>query len=104
MQIKTSTEYIKGLKGIKQTARLKAYENVKFLAESVGDLLFADYGVSGNAVFFLSSYITGKSNCKLIAEFLPEKTEKEIAEYIVKKLILGGEEFEERIRSGGIDE
>ena len=89
VQVKTNTEHIRGLKGIKQTARLKAYENGKFLSESVGDVLFTDYGVSGNAVFFLSSYIAGKSNCRLIAEFLPEKTENEIAEFLIKKSKLG---------------
>ncbi|MBO4323449.1 MAG: aminoacetone oxidase family FAD-binding enzyme [Clostridia bacterium] len=89
VQIKTSTDSIKGLKGIKQVARLKAYEGDKLLSESVGDILFTDYGVSGNAAFYLSSYITNKPNSRLIAEFLPEKTEKEIEDFLVEKSRLG---------------
>ncbi len=89
VQIKTSTDSIRGLKGLKQKVRLKAMENGKVLGGYEGDLLFTDYGVSGNAAFFLSSYITGKENCSLSIDFLPDKSEEHLKNLLKNKAKLG---------------
>ena len=88
VQLKTETEHIRGLKGIKQVAKIKAIRRGKVLAESFGDILFTEYGVSGNAVFSISPFIAGKSDCSLSIEFLTDKTEREVEEFLVKKSAL----------------
>ena len=89
VQIKTDTDKIKGLKGLKQKVKLKAISGVEVLAESEGDLLFTEYGVSGNAAFFISSYVTDKKDCCLSVDFLPEKDEKHLVEILRNKAKLG---------------
>ncbi len=74
VQLKTETAKIKGLKGLKQKVKAKAIVGGKVLAETSGDILFTDYGVSGNACFYLSSYLTGESDGYLNIDFCPELT------------------------------
>lgn len=79
VQLKTEREAIRGLKGIRAEARLSAFagrgREKRKLAEERGDLIFTDYGVSGDAVFRLSAFLTdrlGKEEISLSAEFLPD--------------------------------
>ncbi|MBQ5929281.1 MAG: NAD(P)/FAD-dependent oxidoreductase, partial [Clostridia bacterium] len=53
VQIKTEVKDIKTLKGIRVYSKIQAYLGAKKLAEETGDVIFADYGVSGDAVFRL---------------------------------------------------
>lgn len=81
VQIKTETGSIKGLKGIKEKAGVTLYDGNRKIAYFIGDLLFTDYGVSGNSVFALSSRIDGTlSNPYFEIDFLPDKTLKELIE------------------------
>ncbi len=88
VQIKTAIEPIRGLKGLKQNVAASVTYNGKTLAKTVGDVLFTEYGVSGNTAFFLSSYAVGLSGAELKIEFLPDKSEGEIAEFLKKKSAL----------------
>ncbi len=72
VQLKTETVHIKTLKGIRADCVVSAVYNGKVIAKSRGDVIFTDYGVSGNAIFAVSSYITDKSGVTLSLEFLPE--------------------------------
>ena len=85
VQLKTDTDYIKGLKNLKEKASVSAYDGDKFLKSFYGDVLFTDYGVSGNATFYLSSYLTGAKNPVLKIEFT-DKTESELYEFLVEKV------------------
>ena len=77
VQIKTEKEKIKGLKGVKEDAKVTLLDGEEVIKEEVGEVLFTDYGVSGNAIFYLSSaYYTAK-NPMLKIEFLPKLTKKE---------------------------
>ena len=78
VQIKTDTKYIKTLKGIRADCVVSAYCGGEKLTESRGDVIFTDYGVSGNAVFSVSSYIADKPDAQLSIEFLPDFSVKEI--------------------------
>lgn len=71
VQIKTEREKIKGLKGIKETAKVTLLDGDEVLKEETGDVLFTDYGVSGNAIFYLSSAYYQAKNPMLKLEFLP---------------------------------
>ncbi|MBQ9734380.1 MAG: aminoacetone oxidase family FAD-binding enzyme [Clostridia bacterium] len=72
VQIKTETESIKGLKGLKETACVTAFSGAKPLKSATGDLLFTEFGVSGSAAFTVSAAIAGLKDVYLIAEFLPD--------------------------------
>ncbi len=79
VQLKTDTVYTKTLKGIRVsdgglTAILPSGEKISLR----GDIIFTDYGVSGDAVFRISAFIanqipTGK--VRLVVDFLPDVEE-----------------------------
>lgn len=85
VQLKTDTDYIKGLKNLKEKASVSAYDGDKFLKSFYGDVLFTDYGVSGNAVFYLSSYLVGAKNPEISLSFT-DKTEGELFDFLSHKV------------------
>ncbi len=89
VQLKTDTERIKSLKGLRVDCMLTAYADGKKLCSSRGDVIFAEYGITGNAVFQVSPYITGKKDAEVSLEFLPDIRREAIAENIKQKLSLG---------------
>ena len=94
VQLKTETKYIKTLKGIRVDCNVSAYSDGKFLNKVRGDLIFTDYGVSGNSVFSISSYVTDKPGATLSIEFLPDFTAEEIEKSILDKKKAGWESSE----------
>lgn len=85
VQLKTDTELIRGLKGLKEVARVTAIVNGKEIKSVTGDLLFTEFGVSGSAIFELSAVVTDKTGVKLKIEFIPELTSDEIRQIIEKR-------------------
>ena len=78
VQMKCESQAVKGLKGIKQKAKVELYNGNKFIKSTYGDLLFADNGVSGNAVFYLSSYLGSADKPSLIVDLVPDYNAEEI--------------------------
>ncbi len=96
VQIKTDTAYIKSLKGIRADCLVRAYDNGKELTHARGDVIFTDYGVSGNAIFQVSSYLTDAKNPEIVLEFLPDIDEEKLtgllsnkAQFCQKEELLG---------------
>ena len=90
VQIKCDTRHIKTLKGIRTECRVTALsKDGKVLGSSAGDVIFTDYGISGNAVFYVSAYCAGADNVTLSLEFLPDVSEEKIAEDVESKLSKG---------------
>ena len=83
VQLKTETSKIKGLKGLKHKVTLKAMVGGLEKATFNGDLLFTDYGVSGNAVFYLSSYLYNGGELKV--DFCPDFSLEELTTIIENK-------------------
>ena len=88
VQLKTDTEYIKPLKGIRAagitaTAKVLGEEVARF----TGDIIFTDYGVSGDAAFFLSAYLTDQKEgtATLCLDLLPSVEQDELEEILRKK-------------------
>lgn len=87
VQLKTDTAHTKTLKGIrvspaKVTAKWQGGE------EAVeGDIIFTDYGVSGDAIFRLSAFFSDKLDKKaaLSIDFLPEFTTVQIENALLEK-------------------
>ena len=94
VQIKTELTDIKTLKGIRADCRLSALYNGTLIADCRGDVIFTEYGVSGNAVFSVSSYISDKRGITLTLEFLPDVSFNEIKEIIEKRKRGGCKESE----------
>ncbi len=85
VQLKTDTTFTKTLKGIRAECILRAESGGKILKESRGDIIFTDYGVSGNAVFSVSSAVADKKDAILHIEFLPDVGAKDIVRDIEAK-------------------
>lgn len=83
VQLKIQTEHIKNLKGIRADCVVTALHNGKILASKRGDVIFTEYGVSGNAVFAVSPYITDKQGAVISLEFLPDFSNEEIEKSII---------------------
>lgn len=84
VQLKTDKNQIKGMKGLKVLANVKAVLNNKVLTEKQGEVLFTDYGVSGNAIFYISSYVVD-NKAKLLLDLVPELTTEELIDFLKKK-------------------
>lgn len=71
VQMKTETEVVKKLKGIKINAKLTVGEN-----ENTGEILFTDYGLSGPPVFSLSSRM--EDVAEAVLDIMPEYSFDEV--------------------------
>ncbi len=94
VQLKTETVHIKTLKGIRADCNVTAFCGGKPLKAVRGDVIFTDYGVSGNAVFSVSSYVADKQNVTLSLEFLSDFTAEQIEESIISRKSSGYERSE----------
>lgn len=79
-QIKTDTTFVKQLKGIKTEANLTLFVDNKPLRCEFGQILFADYGLSGPPAFQLSALAAEnyEKNCYLTIDFMADKSVEEI--------------------------
>ena len=88
VQLKTSTEHIKTLKGIRvNAAALTARVNGKPLASVTGDVIFTDYGISGDAVFRLSAFLSDKTaeDVTVDIDFLPHVSKEKLLQAMQEK-------------------
>lgn len=85
VQLKTDVTHIKTLRGLRADCLVTALVGNKAVMTARGDVIFADYGVTGNAIFTVSSYVTGKENVSLSLAFLPGVDEREIARDVDNK-------------------
>lgn len=85
VQLKTDTTYIKSLKGIRVDCTVTAYAEGQVVAQSRGDVIFTDYGVSGNAIFSITPHIADNCNVTLSLNFLPYEDERVISDIELKK-------------------
>lgn len=87
-QIKTETEYVKQLKGIKTDALCRIYVNNSLVCEEFGQLLFAEYGLSGPPIFQISRIAAFNYNkdCHIVLDFMKDRTIKEIKNLIYSVL------------------
>ena len=88
VQLKTDTTYTKTLKGIRSECKVRAIVGGQAVRTEVGDVIFTDYGVSGNTIFYISPAF---SNCtgQLIIDLLPDFSAEQITEVIKKRVASG---------------
>lgn len=90
VQLKTDVAHIKTLRGIRADCNLRAVAEDGGEMSARGDVIFTDYGVSGNAVFSVSPVFAGSCG-KISIAFAPDITEEELAADIRLKQSLGYE-------------
>lgn len=94
VQLKTDTKHIKMLKGIRVDCNVSAIWKGSVVGEQRGDVIFTDYGVSGNAIFGLTAYMSDLQGVELSLEFLPDFPRDVIAKNLTERLS-GGTPFSE---------
>ena len=77
---------LKGIRVFDAGVRANWTENGKKNTHALqGDVIFTDYGVSGDAAFRLSAFIADKKEAELILDFLPEFSEADIVGALQRK-------------------
>lgn len=95
VQLKTDTRYIKTLKGIRANCRVSAIGgDGTLIYQTCGDVIFTDYGVSGNAIFKISAYVADRQDVTLSLCFLPDVSREEIERDAISKAEAGYPESE----------
>lgn len=84
VQVKTETTLVKALKGIKTNAHVR-FKKGSVTAESYGEVLFCDYGLSGPAIFNLSRLCAEYENSEIILDLLPEIDYNTLRELLKKR-------------------
>ena len=82
VQLKTDPTYPRALKGVKAEALIRLTDGSTVLAETRGEVLFTEYGISGPAVFDLSRAAGEGENLQIILDFLPDWGERETMEWL----------------------
>ena len=90
VQLKSKEKYFKALAGVRTEAYIKLFVNDKFTAEEKGELLIANYGVSGIPIFQLSRFaakaLSEREMVDLKIDFLPSLNWKETFDFINERL------------------
>ena len=86
VQIKTEQDFVKQLKGIRINAKLAAMSCGVKIAESDGEILFADYGISGIAAMEISKFAAMhcRNDCYIELDMLPQVSFERIIDVITK--------------------
>lgn len=85
VQLKTDTAHTKTLKGIRTECKVTAVVGEQAVRTEVGDVIFTEYGVSGNAIFYISPAFSDRRG-QLIIDLLPEFSAEQIYEILEKRI------------------
>ena len=85
VQLKTEKYQVKGLQGIKTDAAVTAYGDNKKICTYDGELLFTDYGISGNVVFNISFVMPLYKNVEFEIDFMEKFDYNELYEMLKER-------------------
>ena len=91
VQLKADMRELRTLKGLRFDCSVTAYADGAKLKRTRGDVIFTDYGLTGNAIFTLSSCLTDKRHASVSIEFLPAVTLDAVREDVERKKLAGYE-------------
>lgn len=89
VQLRCKEKWFKTVSGVRTEGKITVFENGAKIAEEKGELLFADYGLSGIPVFQISRFAgeallrESKVTCKL--DLLPGYSKEELEELLKKR-------------------
>lgn len=86
VQLRTDTDIVRQLKGIKVNATATLIGNKKTVAEEYGEVLFCDYGLSGPPILQLSGYCSKFSNnVEIRLDLMPEYSFDKLSDLLNKR-------------------
>ena len=85
VQLKTEKNQVKGLQGIKTDVAVTAYGNNKKICTYDGELLFTDYGISGNVVFNISFVMPLYKDVEFEIDFMEKFDYNELYEMLKER-------------------
>jgi predicted Rossmann fold flavoprotein len=86
VQLKTETDFVKQLKGIKVVAKATLLCGGKALAENTDEVLFCDYGLSGPAILQISrDSARDDRKYEVSLDLYPEKSANELTNQLIKR-------------------
>ena len=85
VQLKTEKHQVKGLQGIKTDVAVTAYGDNKKICTYDGELLFTDYGISGNVVFNISFVMPLYKNVEFEIDFMEKFGYNELYEMLKER-------------------
>ena len=85
VQLKTEKNQVKGLQGIKTDVAVTAYGDNKKICTYDGELLFTDYGISGNVVFNISFVMPLYKNVEFEIDFMEKFDYNEFYEMLKER-------------------
>ena len=85
VQLKTEKNQVKGLQGIKTDVAVTAYGDNKKICTYDGELLFNDYGISGNVVFNISFVMPLYKNVEFEIDFMEKFDYNELYEMLKER-------------------
>ena len=85
VQIKTETDIVRQLKGIKTDATVKLLCDGEKIRSDFGEVLFSDYGLSGPPVLQVSGGISHKGKHEISLDIMPQKSSEEIFSILVSR-------------------
>lgn len=92
VQIKTKTDLIKSLKGVRAKAKISVWIQGELITESSGEIQFTDFGISGIAAMEVSRYVSchfqsgSKKSCLISIDFVPSLSKNEVSDYIYRSI------------------
>lgn len=90
VQLRSKDKYFKTLSGVRTEAKVCLYSGKKLLAEEKGEVLFADYGISGIPVMQVSRYaakaLSERKEAMLVLDFFPFLSKEELADILTDRL------------------
>ena len=85
VQLKTEKHQVKGLQGIKTDVAVTAYGDNKKICTYDGELLFTDYGISGNVVFNISFVMPLYKDVEFEIDFMEKFDYNELYEMLKER-------------------
>ena len=89
VQLVTEKENLGVLKGVKSECNVKLIVDGNVVAEKYGDLLFTDYGVSGDSIFKLSAFYDERKESYLSVDFSNGIEKETIKDLLINKIKSG---------------
>ncbi len=95
VQVRTDTQYIKSVKGIRVDARISFMRNRERLASEKGEILFTEYGLSGPAVMQISRHVSDWERRKqgkmtAVLNLLPDMNKENLMASLRRRTIMQG--------------
>lgn len=104
VQLKTETDYVKQLKGIKIDAGVVLYKGDRMVAKNLGEVLFCEYGLSGPAIMNISRPVSRDNQPYFISlDLFPAETVSALGKRIVARRDVLGERTLEEFLTGMIN-